>query len=210
MPMPAGRTVWTASRLRALLALCVVASYAMSARPALAQEPDPRYWRMDEVRNAFDDFAAAYPAIFHQETLGLSGDGETIPLACISDNAGQSEPEPRLVFHAAQHANECNGTGAIMATIAGLLAGYGNDPNLTARVDGLELYFIPILNPSISRTTVSTSTATGIGTGGTTRRTTRPRRNTRGRTPGPNRRSSPCAISSSPSGPCCWSTTTRR
>lgn len=77
----------------------------------------------------------------------MSGEGITIPLARVSDRAAVSEAEPRLVFHAAQHANECNGTGALMEAIATLLNGYGVDPLVTARVDSLELYFIPVLNP---------------------------------------------------------------
>jgi len=116
-------------------------------RPAVAQEPDPRYWRLDDIRSTFDAWETEYPDIFHQWPLGLSGEGATIPIARISDNAWQFEPQPRVVFHAAQHANECNGTGAIMMTMNTLLAGYGADPAVTARVDGLELYFIPVLNP---------------------------------------------------------------
>ena len=129
-------------------ALATVLSLVLTlAWSALAEEPDPRYWRLDDIRNRLDAWEVEYPDIFHQETLGLSGEGVTIPVARISDHAAQSEPEPRLLFHAAQHANECNGTNAIMHTMSGLLAGYGNDPAVTARVDGLELYFIPVLNP---------------------------------------------------------------
>ena len=71
-----------------------------------------------------------------------------IPLARISDRAGQAEPEPRLVFHAAQHANECNGTGAVMK--------HDGQPARRLRqmirrsrrgwMD-LELIFVPVFNP---------------------------------------------------------------
>lgn len=137
----------TGLRLPLVLARAALLLTLVVVRPVAAQEPDPRYWRLDEILTAFDAWASEYPEIFTQEPLELSGEGVAIPLARISDNADQFEPEPRLVFHAAQHANECNGTGAIMAAIATLLAGYGSDPAVTARVDGLELYFIPILNP---------------------------------------------------------------
>jgi len=116
-------------------------------RPAAAGAgPDPRYWRLADVEAAFAAWAAEYPDIFHAAQLGLTGEGRAIPLARVSDHAAAVEAEPRLVFHAAQHANECNGTGAIMRTIEALLAGYGRDPAVTARVDGLDLIFVPILN----------------------------------------------------------------
>ena len=62
-------------------------------------------------------------------------------------DAATSEPEPCLFFHGALHANECNGTGAVMQQMSTLLTGYGTDPEITARVDGLEIWFTPILNP---------------------------------------------------------------
>ncbi len=115
--------------------------------PAQAQEPDSSYWRLADIRTTFDAWSAAYPEIFHQQSLGLSGQGTLIPMARISDNAATNEAEPAIIFHAAQHANECNGTGAIMRQMAALLEGYGSDPAVTARVDSLELWFIPVLNP---------------------------------------------------------------
>jgi len=127
--------------LAGLLALTLLVHSA-----GFAVEPDPRYWRLAEIEAQFAIWADEYPAIFHATVLGQSGQGVDIPAVRISDNAGVAEAEPRLLFHGAQHANECNGTTAIMATIATLLAGYGGDPDITARVDGLEQWFIPIVN----------------------------------------------------------------
>jgi hypothetical protein len=118
----------------------------LGAAPARAEEPDPRYWRLADIVATFDDWSAAYPDIFHLTSLGLSGQGAVIPLVRISDHAASDEPEPAVVFHAAQHANECNGTGAIMRQMEALLTGYGHDPAVTARVDGLEIWFIPVFN----------------------------------------------------------------
>ncbi len=134
------------SYLRVVMLLTVASILQTQSIPATAEEPDPRYWRLDDILVQFDSWQTAYPDIFHQTTLGPSGEGEPIPLVRISDNAAVSEPEPRLFFHAAQHANECNGTGAIMRTIETLLTGYGVDPQLTARVDGLELWYLPVVN----------------------------------------------------------------
>lgn len=128
-------------RLRVLLLMAV-------ALPALthAEEPDPRYWRMDDITAQFAAWQFQYPDIFHVESIGASGLGESILMARVSDNASTPEAEPRLLLHAAQHANECNGTGAIMKTIERLLLSYGSDPVSTAWVNDLDLCFIPIVN----------------------------------------------------------------
>jgi hypothetical protein len=131
----------------AFLLPCLVLLPGLATPPACAQEPDPRYWRLAEIAAAFDAWSAAYPDIFHQTSLGESGQGTPILMARISDHASLNEAEPAIIFHAAQHANECNGTGAVMRQMATLLEGYGSDPAVTARVDGLELWFIPVLNP---------------------------------------------------------------
>ena len=134
-------------RAATFLLFCLVLLPLLAARPARAQVPDPGYWRLAEIVATFDDWSAAYPGIFHQTSLGRSGQGTPILMARISNNAAVNEAEPAIIFHAAQHANECNGTGAIMRQMAALLEGYGNDPVVTARVDSFELWFIPVLNP---------------------------------------------------------------
>jgi len=113
---------------------------------ARADEPDPGYWRLADIEAQFETWANQYPEIFHRQVLGQSGQGRDIPMVLLSDSDPGEDGEPVLVFHGALHANEPNGTTAIMHSIATLLAGYGSDAEVTARVDGLEIYFIPILN----------------------------------------------------------------
>jgi hypothetical protein len=127
--------------------LAMVAILVLIAVLARADEPDPRYWRLDDIAARFDAWELAYPDIFHQTTLGTSGQGEDILLARISDHAALDEAEPAILFHGALHANECNGTGAVMQQMGTLLAGYGHDQDITARVDGLAIWFVPVLNP---------------------------------------------------------------
>lgn len=112
---------------------------------ALAQ-PDARYWRLDDINAQLAQWADTYPDLIHVTSLGQSGLGEEIPLVCISDNAAEREVEPGLFLHAAQHANECNGTTALMVLMEKLLTGYGSDPAITARVDELELWLAPVVN----------------------------------------------------------------
>jgi len=67
-------------------------------------------------------------------------------LLLLLAHAAVGEVEPALFPHAAQHANECNGTTALMVLMDRLLAGYGNAAAVTARVDGLELWLAPVVN----------------------------------------------------------------
>ena len=119
----------------------------LAAAPRAHAQPDPAYWRLADIEAQLAAWQAAHPDLVDVDVLGFSGQGRPIPLVKISDHAAEREPEPRLFFHGAQHANEGLGTGAIMRQIAALLEGYGDDPAVTARVDGLELFFAPVINP---------------------------------------------------------------
>jgi hypothetical protein len=117
-----------------------------SAEPAAAG-PDPAYYSYDEVLALFSQWRTQYPGIFHKEIIGFTGTGhEPIWAARISDNAGIREPEASLLFHAAQHANESNGTNVIVKMMDRLLTGYGQDPRITDMVDNLQLWFVPVVN----------------------------------------------------------------
>ena len=112
-----------------------------------AAQPDPRYYTYDEVLALFDTWAAQYPSIFHREIIGYTLVGhEPIWAAKISDNAAVHEPEARILIHAAQHANEMNGIGAMVFMMNRLLTRYGHQSYYTQMVDNLEWWFVPVLN----------------------------------------------------------------
>lgn len=109
--------------------------------------PDARYYRYDQIVAQFQIWQQQYPAIFHVERLGKTGVGqESIWGVRISDNAAVNEAEPVLLFHGAQHANEPNGTNAILFMMERLLTRYGQDPYYDAMVNGLQMWFVPIVN----------------------------------------------------------------
>ena len=141
-PRPTRRSGATA--ITAALAVAVV---LLAGAPRAHAQPDPAYWRLADIEAQLAAWQAAHPDLVHVDVLGFSGQGRPIPLVKISDHAAEREAEPRLFFHGAQHANEGLGTGAIMRQIAALLDGHGDDPAVTARVDGLELFFAPVINP---------------------------------------------------------------
>jgi hypothetical protein len=110
-------------------------------------QPDPRYYSNVEVQARLNTWASTYPDIFHREIIGYTlVDHEPIWACRISDNADVREPEARILIHAAQHANEANGVGAIMFMMDRLLTRYGHDTYCTNMVNNLELWFVPIVN----------------------------------------------------------------
>ncbi len=119
----------------------------IAARGTASAQPDPRYWRYDQVITQFQAWAAQYPSIFHMEAIGYTAvEGEPIWAAKISDNAWIDEGEPTVILHAAQHSNEPNGTGAIMKMMERLLDRYGSDAHVTSLVNGLQIWFVPVVN----------------------------------------------------------------
>ncbi len=137
----------SANNLRVLAIIFAVTAVQTLIFPAFLQaDPDPNYWRLEDIQTQFDTWEAQYPGIFHQSILGTSGDRLDIPMACICNQIPGETEDPRILFHGALHANEPNGTTAIMKSIESLLEGYGVDPSITSRVDNLELFYVPILN----------------------------------------------------------------
>lgn len=132
-------------RLLVVVTLVALTTLIAFSTPVHGQ-PDPGYWRLDDINAQLAQWATDYPDLVHLEVLGQSGLGEDIPLVCISDQADVREVEAGIFMHGAQHANECNGTTGVMTAMEKLLTGYGVDPAITQRVDNLELWFAPVIN----------------------------------------------------------------
>lgn len=126
--------------------LVVCLMIACPAAPASA-EPDPAYWRPEAIDDQLAAWHTAHPDLVKLDVLGHSGQGRPIRMITVTGGAALQGARPRLLFHGAQHANEGLGTAAIMVQVEALLDGYGHDPVITARLDGLELVFVPVLNP---------------------------------------------------------------
>ncbi|MBM3286764.1 MAG: hypothetical protein FJY88_05365 [Candidatus Eisenbacteria bacterium] len=137
----------TTSECRRILSW-IAAAAALALLPiSVSSAPDPRYVSCGEIDSLFSHWEAVHPAIFHREVIGHSGVlGLPIWAARISDNAGVHEEEPVIVFNAAQHANEANGTNAIIWMMDRLLDRYSKDPVIASYVNALEIWFVPIVN----------------------------------------------------------------
>ncbi len=105
------------------------------------------YHTYGEVIDELRSFQLRFPEIAHLESIGRTqGFGKEIFALKISDNAAIREDEPRILFSAAIHGNEIMGTELCMALIDELVDGYGRVDAITRAVDGLEIWFVPVIN----------------------------------------------------------------
>jgi hypothetical protein len=102
--------------------------------------PDPRYWRYDAVAETIDGWAKEHPALVLAETIGTTRLGE--PILAMRLGAGDTT----VLIIGAQHANEPNGTAAIMALAKRLIDGCVVDPAVTERMAELSIWLVPVMN----------------------------------------------------------------
>ena len=86
-----------------------------------------------------------YPAITELVEVGRSHRDRPIWALRISDRSADAD-EPAVLFNAAHHGSELLSIEYVLDAVDTLLAGYHHDPRVTAWVDGLEIWCIPLVN----------------------------------------------------------------
>lgn len=109
---------------------------------------DSIYHTYEEVVDELNSIANAYPDITRLDTIGISTTDSRVILALkISDNPGDEEDEPAILYNGIHHAEELMGAEICMYMINSLVTGYGIDPQIRAWVDSTEIWIVPIVNP---------------------------------------------------------------
>ncbi|MCL4235433.1 MAG: PKD domain-containing protein, partial [Deltaproteobacteria bacterium] len=119
----------------------------VSDNPIVAAPPRGAYHAPDEALALVTQWAESYPDLVTVDTIGESVDGWPLLLVKVSDNATEDEPEPSVLFDASIHGNENIATEVVLAFLARLVEGYGEDDTLTALVDDHEIFVVPMVNP---------------------------------------------------------------
>ncbi len=104
----------------------------------------PTYGQYVELMQSF---AAAHSNICRLVEIGTSQLGRKLFALRITDHPDLAEDEPEVFYSATMHGNEPTGYMLMLRLVDQLLSGYGNDPRLTAIVDGVELWINPLANP---------------------------------------------------------------
>jgi len=127
----------------------------------VAGRPIAGYYEYDDVIDLLEGYANTYPAICMLQDIGDSwgtayaAQGYSyyddfqhdIMALKLSDNVTEEEDEPCVYYMAHHHAREPISTQVCMALLDYLIANYGADPDVTAEVDGKQIWFIPDVNP---------------------------------------------------------------
>ncbi|MFH1748868.1 MAG: M14 family zinc carboxypeptidase [Planctomycetota bacterium] len=113
-------------------------------------EHDPlrgSYRTYDEIAQILQDRAFQYPDICQVHDLGSSVQGRRLRALNISDNVGIEEDEPEFKYVSTMHGDEIVGNEMCLFLIDHLLTNYGTDPDLTALVDEIDIWIVPLMNP---------------------------------------------------------------
>ncbi len=116
-----------------------------------ADPPTPPFNRLsdfDDVEGYLKGYAAAYPDWVTLESIGKSAQGRDMWLVTLNnDSTGEESSKPAMYVDGNTHANEVQGTEAVVYTLDFLLKSYGRLERITELVDRAVFYFVPVVNP---------------------------------------------------------------
>ena len=127
-----------------------------SMAPAIIQQKDAAkanividdgYHSFEQVESILRQFQATFPEIVQMVGIGVSHYGRTVWAMKVSDNVGEDEDEPAIMFNAMHHARELMSTEVVLDTLNYLTTNYGRDPDVTRWVNNWEIWLIPVVNP---------------------------------------------------------------
>lgn len=105
------------------------------------------YHDYDELNAELGSAADEHGEIVEVSSIGTSFRGREIPLVKISDNVGQDENEPEVLFDCQQHAREILTREMCLRIVNRLSDSYADDPEIAKYVDTREIYVVPTMNP---------------------------------------------------------------
>ncbi len=120
---------------------------AYVAKVVANQRRGEQYYTFETMAAQLEAWAKQYPNICRLESIGKSCEGREIWALKVSDKPELDEKEPAVLVMGAHHAREWMSFEVPMATIKGLIEGYGKDEQLTKLVDERETWFVPMVNP---------------------------------------------------------------
>ena len=117
---------------------------ASSAAEAMQWHSYPTRQQYDTIMRTI---ANKWPTVCVLDTIGQSALGKPILALKISDNAGNNEDEPEVLFTSSIHGDELGGF-IMMMRLAETLASQSNDGGLVQKLtSGLEIWINPLSNP---------------------------------------------------------------
>ena len=107
----------------------------------------PKYHTYQEMVDELQAIHTAHPNITALDTIGYSVLGRMILCLKISDNPAEDEDEPPVLMVGNHHGNEILSVEATMYQINYLINNYGTQAEVTDWINGMEIWYVPMLNP---------------------------------------------------------------
>jgi murein tripeptide amidase MpaA len=104
------------------------------------------YQRYEDMSQFVNDLQIAHPGRAARVSVGQSLESREIFGVKITGSNGPSE-KPAVVFSAMQHAREWVAGTTALYLANELVEGYGSDARITAALDAVDVYIIPVINP---------------------------------------------------------------
>lgn len=104
-----------------------------------------KYLSFAEIQNKMDGLSEAHPGMVHKVKIGTTAEGRD--LLAYRIGKGPEGEKPGVLVVGGHHAREWAGNGAVTESVEKLLGGYDSDPEMKEKVDGLEMWFMPMANP---------------------------------------------------------------
>jgi len=104
-----------------------------------------QYHTYDEIIEWVQSLPTTYPNLVTLVNIGKTYQGRDILGVKITSNATPG-PKRAIIFDGCIHAREWITTATVVYILGNILSLYGEDPVITALVDGLEIYVVPIIN----------------------------------------------------------------
>ncbi len=130
--------------------LAALSAATLTAGPAAAADfppADSGYHTYAEMVADIQAVADAHPDIVDLFSIGKTYKGRDIWAAKISDNVGDDEAEPEVLFDGLHHAREHITLEQTLDLLHYLADSYGSSQRVTEAIDSREVYIIFALNP---------------------------------------------------------------
>jgi hypothetical protein len=106
-----------------------------------------QYYPLDQVYAALKALNKAYPQLTTLETVGTSEEGRPLMAMTVNNpKTGAALDKPGMYVDGNMHGNEIQGGDISLYLLDYLLGNYGKNPEVTALVDKLCFYVVPVVN----------------------------------------------------------------
>ncbi len=112
-----------------------------------AKGSEGAYHSYQETVEELNALSSQYPQLLQVETIGQTHEGRDMTAVRLTGTAGLTGDKSHVLIFGLTHAREWISAEMPMFLLNQLLAGYGNDAEVTRLLDGLVIYILPVTNP---------------------------------------------------------------